>query len=142
MIFGFILAAILSAGAALPIPQQPAETPLNFYQIVDLLGRGISDQRVIDLVNQKGISFPWLEDDADLLRVAGAKGDLITALRTAKQPAFTPLLALKPEQLKAQQAEEHAEGAQAEQEYRGALRDSPQNPLFHFMLGRALQEQG
>lgn len=124
--------------------------PLDQIQIILLLAGQVPGHRVTMLVRERGIDFKPTNDYLQEVRMAGGEDELISALKGAK--------VTKPEHvgraLRARQAEirQHAaRGAEfmrdkryadAETEYRAAVRLQPQDSDLHAALGAALGSKG
>ena len=133
--------------AAKPPEPASAKKPLNQVQIFALLAGQVTSPRVAMLVKERGIDFEPQQDYLDEVRLGGGDDELITALKSAK---VTKPVTVDPA-LQARQAEvrQHAargaeffrkkQYADAETEYRAALRLDTQNPLLHTALGMTLR---
>jgi tetratricopeptide (TPR) repeat protein len=154
------LQSLQAAGAseaflnALRAAKQPepasAKEPLNQVQVLVLLAGQVPIHRVAMLVQERGLDFEPNEDYLADVRVAGGKDELINALKSAKvtKPATVDPVA------QARQAEvrqhvtrggaylQSKRYADAEAEFRAALRLDPQDPDLHFSLGAALGLEG
>ena len=164
VIFKLLLLGIM---AALPAAAQtPSATPqpaLSGTQILSLLAGDVPSERVTMLVQQRGISFTSNDAFLDQVRKAGGDDDLVTALKSAKvtQNASTPPHSTGPtpptggpapgaeiDDAKQEEVQQHAARgaelmkgshfAEAETEYRAAVRLDPDNPALHIALSRAL----
>ena len=138
---------------ALRAAKQPkpasAKKPLNQVQIFALLAGQVPSHRVAMLVKERGIDFEPQQDYLDEVRLGGGDQELITALKSAKvtKPATVDPAA---EARQAEVRQHAARGAElfqrkqyadAEVEYRAAVRLDPQNPDLHVALSRALNRQ-
>jgi Flp pilus assembly protein TadD len=144
--------AFLATLRSLKRPQptsEEAKKPLNQVQIIVLLGGQVPSHRVAMLVLQRGTDFDVTDEYLREARLAGAEDELISALKTAKvaKPA-----AVDPTSTDRQvEARQHASrGAQllyskrfaeAESEYRAALRLDPQDGNLHSVLGLVLLDE-
>ncbi len=72
-----------------PEPKPVQLGPLAKNEIVTLLQVGTPSQRIAQLVNQRGVSFPWTTDVANELTTAGADSTLLAAVLAAA-PAPSP----------------------------------------------------
>jgi len=144
--------AFLATVRSIKRPQPTSEEvkkPLNQVQIIALLGGQVPSQRVTMLVQQRGIDFDVTDEYLQEARLAGAEDELISALKTAKvakptivDPDFTG---------RQVEARQHASRggqllyskryAEAENEYRAALRLDPQDGNLHSVLGLVLLDE-
>jgi len=140
--------AFLNALRAAKPPASPSvKKPLNQVQVFALLVGQVPSHRVTMLVQERGIDFEPTDDYLQEVRLAGGEDELISALKSAK--VAKPVVTVDPAE-KARQAEvqEHvAHGAQftrekryaeAEVEFRAAIRLDPQRSEPHYALGEAL----
>lgn len=136
-----VMAATGVAQTSTPVPK-----PLDRVQMLALLAGGVPTQRVVELVEERGIDFEPTEDYLKILQGAGADDALLNALRQARRvptPAVdAPVLSRQ------EQVEQHlARGAELakqklyedeKQEYEAAVKLDPQNPSVHSALANAL----
>jgi tetratricopeptide (TPR) repeat protein len=131
-----------------PVPAS-AKKPLNQVQVFALLVGQVPSHRVAMLVQERGIDFEPTDDYLQEVRLAGGEDELISALKSAKvtKPlTVDPAAAARQAELRqhvARGAEFFQKGqdAQAEQEYRAALKLDPQNADLFVGLGSALINQ-
>jgi hypothetical protein len=121
--------------AAMPPEAASAKKPLNQLQVFALLAGGVPSHRVAMLVKERGIDSEPQQDYLDEVCIGGGDDELIAALHSAK---MTKPVAVDPT-AEARQAEvrQHAargtelfqrkQYADAELEYRAAVRLDPQN---------------
>ena len=135
---------VILVTASLGLAQAPPaqKKPLDQIQVLALLAGEVPSARVALLVNERGISFEPNEDYLTTLKNVGADDVLLRAVRAAKRTKAEVLsaeVAAKRDQVQkplARGAELSRKKlyAQAEQEYRAALRLEPGNPDLHFAL--------
>jgi tetratricopeptide (TPR) repeat protein len=142
------LEALRSAKRPQP-PGGPSKKPLNQVQVIALLAGQVPSHRVAMLVQELGIDFEPTDDYLQDVRLGGGDDELISALRSAK---VTKAAHVDPA-AQARQAEiqQHAARgaeffqnhhyAEAEAEYRAAVRLDPQNSDLHVALSRALNSE-
>jgi tetratricopeptide (TPR) repeat protein len=127
-----------------------AKKPLNQVQVFALLVGQVPSHRVTMLVQERGIDFRPTDDYVQEVRLAGGDDELISALKSAKvvKPA-TVDPAAEARQFEVRQHMAH--GAQfylakhyadAEAEFRAALRLDPENADLHVGLGATLGNEG
>ena len=126
-----------------------AKKPLNQVQVFALLVGQVPSPRVTMLVQERGIDFEPTDDYLQEVRLAGGDDELITALRSAK--VTRPVTVEPAAQARQAEVQQHvARGAEffqkrrdadAETEYRAAVRLDPQNADLHVALSRALNAQ-
>ena len=136
--------------AAKPPEPASAKKPLNQMQVFALLVGQVPSHRVTMLVQERGIDFDATDDYLQEVRLAGGEDELISALKGAK--------VTKPENvdpaLQARQTEVRQHVARAGELYRGkryadaeaefrvAVRLDPENAELHVDLGAALGSRG
>ncbi|HMD84529.1 MAG TPA: tetratricopeptide repeat protein [Terriglobia bacterium] len=136
--------------AAKPPEPASAKKPLNQVQVFALLVGQVPSHRVTMLVQERGIDFEPTDDYLQEVRLAGGEDELVSALKSAKvtKPATVDPAA---EARQVQVREHVARGAEffrgkryadAEAEFRAALRLDPQNAELHDDLGIALGGKG
>ncbi len=120
--------------------------PLDQVQVITLLAGQVTSHRVAMLVQERGIDFEPTDDYLREVRLAGGEDELISALKSAKvtKPATVDPAA----QARQREVRQHvARGAEylrkgrladAQTEYRAAIRLDPQNADLHGDLARAL----
>jgi tetratricopeptide (TPR) repeat protein len=123
--------------------------PLSQEQIFSLLVGQVPSQRVIMLIQERGIDFDPTDDHLQQIRGAGGEDDLITALKSAQ--VTKPTTVDSAAQTQQDQVRQHmARGAeffqkhqydQAEQEYRAALLLNPQSADLYMNLAYILDQQ-
>ena len=127
--------------AALRVPKASKPTaaakPLNQVQILALMAGGVPNQRVVILVNSRGIDFDVKDDFVQQVSQAGGDAPLIASLKNAR--VIKPINATIDPELEARQSDERrhmatggelsrkGQYALAEVEYRAALKLDPQN---------------
>jgi tetratricopeptide (TPR) repeat protein len=143
------LQALRAAKRPLPAGGAPKK-PLNQVQVFALLAGQVPSHRVTMLVQERGIDFEPAYDYLEEVRLGGGEDELISALKSAKVTKPTNV----DPALQARQAEvrQHvARGAEfvqakrfadAEAEFRAAVRLDPQNAELHVDLGAALAYKG
>jgi tetratricopeptide (TPR) repeat protein len=132
-------------------PPEPASAkkPLNQVQVFALLAGGVPSHRVAMLVNERGIDFEPQQDYLDEVRLGGGDDELIAVLKSAnvtKPATVDPAAQARQAEVRqhvARGAEffQKRQDAQAEQEYRAALKLDPQNADLFVALGSALLNQ-
>ncbi|MGA3323086.1 MAG: tetratricopeptide repeat protein [Terriglobia bacterium] len=148
-----------AAGASEPFPsalraaRQPesasARKPVNPVQVFSLLAAQVPSRRVAMLIEERGIDFEPSDDYLQEIRLAGGEDDLIRALQSAKvtKPVNVDPVAQEPQAEVQQHVARGAEFLQksryadAEVEYRAAVRLDPQSADLHVGLSRALNGQ-
>jgi tetratricopeptide (TPR) repeat protein len=136
--------------AAKPPEPASAKKPINQVQVFALLVGQVPSHRVTMLVEERGIDFEPTDDYLQEVRLAGGEDELISALKSAKvtKPATVDPAAQARQAEVRQHAAHGAElmqakrYADAEAEYRAALRLDPQNADLHVSLGIALGSKG
>jgi tetratricopeptide (TPR) repeat protein len=133
-------------------PPEPASAkkPLNQAQVFALLVGQVSSHRVTMLVQERGIDFEPTDEYLQEVRLAGGEDELISALESAKvtKPATVDPAAqarqVEVRQHVASGAEYFKKGqyADAEAEYRAAVRLDPENADLHVCLGIARGTKG
>jgi hypothetical protein len=83
--------AHVEANVAFTIHYTPKVAPVNprsldKAEIVSLLQGGVPEQRVVDIIKERGIKFTPTADDLNAVRAAGASEDLIHAIQQAAPP--------------------------------------------------------
>ena len=145
--------AFLAAVRAAKHPQPTggaSEKPLTQVQVFALLSAKVASERVAMLVHDRGIDFEPTDDYLQEVRSAGGTGELISALKSAKvtKPSHVdPQAAAQQGEIQQHSARGAAymretRYADAEKEYRAALRLAPQDADLHFNLGIALGQEG
>jgi tetratricopeptide (TPR) repeat protein len=135
--------------AARPPEPASAKKPLNHVQVFALLVGQVPSHRVAMLVQERGIGFEPTDDYLQEVRLAGGEDELISALQSAKvtKPAtIDPAAQARQTEVRqhvARGAElyQQRQYAEAEAEYRAAVRLDPQNADLHVALSRALNSQ-
>ena len=133
-------------------PPEPASAkkPLNQVQVFALLAGQVPSHRVTMLVQERGIDFEPTDDYLQEVRLAGGEDELVSALKGAKvtkSVTIDPGAQARQTELRQHMArgadfERKGQYVQAEQEYRAALLEDPQNNEFYASLAYALvQEQ-
>ncbi len=135
---------------AKPPGSASAKKPLNQVQVFALLAGQVPSHRVTMLVQERGIDFEPTDDYLQEARLAGGEDELISALKSAKvtKPEHVDP-ALQARQTEVRQhvarAGEFYRGKQyadAEAEFRAALRLAPEDAELHFDLGATLGNKG
>jgi len=156
-ILTWAMLAVLSA-AAQTTSQAPPK-PLTRAQILALLAGDVPTSRVTTLVQERGVDFAPNDAYLEQVRKGGGEDDLVQALQSArvtKNASATPVSAAHASQVKLEEAKQEelaqhmAQGAElfldhhyaeAEAEYRAAVKLDPQNSDLHMALARALNSQ-
>jgi tetratricopeptide (TPR) repeat protein len=132
-----------------PVNAASGKKPLSQEQIFSLLVGQVPSQRMITLVQERGIDFEPTDAYLQQVRQAGGEDDLVNALKTAQvtKPAAVDSAA----QTQQDEMRQHmARGAeffqkhqydQAEQEYRAALLLNPQSADLYMNLAYILDQQ-
>src|SRR5208282_4078866 len=151
-----LLVIIAAQSAVAQTPTAAPQKPLTRAQILSLLAGDVPSSRVTMLVQERGIDFASNDAFLDQVRKGGGEDDLVTALQSAH--VTKTVNALPPSPAQATQAEQDeaaqeevaqhaARGAElmkgshfadAEAEYRAAIKLDPQNSALHIALSRAL----
>jgi tetratricopeptide (TPR) repeat protein len=152
-----VMIAVLSVGAQ--ITGVAPQKPLSRAQIIALLAGDVPSSRVAMLVQERGIDFTPNDAFLGQIQKGGGEDDLVTALKSAhvtKAANTTPPSAARASQAKLEEAKQEelarhaAQGAEyfqdhhfaeAETEYRAAIKLDPQNSDLHMALARALNSQ-
>ncbi|MDR3675192.1 MAG: tetratricopeptide repeat protein [Acidobacteriota bacterium] len=145
-----LIALLLIVTAVCAAQAPPAShKALSKEEVLELTRNYVPSPRLAQLVPQYGINFVPGEDFLTAVREAGGEDVLITALRAAK-PSRSPDSAAPPDandvhlkQLLAHGAElkKQKQYAQAEEEYRAALKLDSERADIHFSLGYVELEQ-
>lgn len=130
-------------------PASNAKQPLTQEQIFSLLVGQVPNQRIIILVQERGIDFDPTDDYLQKVRAAGGEEELINALKTAKvtKPATVDASAQAQQDLVRQHVARGAEYFQkhqfdlAEQEYRAALGLASKNADLYVSLAYILDQE-
>ncbi len=155
-----LLLVIISAfSAAAQTTSSTPQKPLTRAQILALLAGDVPSSRVAMLVQERGIDFTPNDAFLGQVQKGGGEDDLVSALHSAQVTkvanATTPSAAhaaeAKLEAAKQDELAQHtAQGAEyfqdhhyadAETEYRAAIKLDPQNSDLHMALARALNSQ-
>ncbi|MDR3675380.1 MAG: PEGA domain-containing protein [Acidobacteriota bacterium] len=80
-----ILFVVLAAVQLLALPQQP-QGPLTQNQVTDLVKYGVNSTDLVEKIRKLGIDFDPNDQYLQVLRKAGAKDEVIQALRAARKP--------------------------------------------------------
>ena len=148
---------VLSAGAQ-TTSKAPVK-PLTRAQILALLAGDVPSSRVAMLVQEDGIDFAANDVFLDQVRKSGGDDDLAKALQSARvtkavsatPPSVAQTQQAKQEEAKQEELVQHASQgaaffqdhhyAEAEAEYRAAIKLDPQSSDLHMALARALNSQ-
>jgi tetratricopeptide (TPR) repeat protein len=163
-----LLAIIVVLSAAAQTTSVAPQKPLTRAQILALLAGDVPSSRVTILVQERGTDFTTNDAFLDQIRKGGGEDDLVAALqsaqanRNAAAPTTIPVTGVpstsarpapdaRLEEAKQEQLAQHtARGAElmqthhyaeAEAEYRAAIKLDPQNSYLHIALARALNGQ-
>lgn len=141
-------AFLKAPGAAPPTEAASVKPPLNQVQVIALLAGGIPSHRVTLLVEERGVDFEPTDDYLQGLLFASA--ELIAALKSAK--VIKPATLDPTAQARQTEVGKHmvrgmefwrsTRYADAEAEYREAIRLDPQNADLHGALAPCLSDQG
>ncbi len=145
-----LLALILLVGAA-SLAQAPRKDakPLDKVQILALLAGGVPSQRLVNLVEQRGIGFEPTDDYLKILQGAGAKEVLLKALRSARprpMPTVAQDIAARQNQIvrhldRGIELLKKEHYREAKDEFHAALELDPDNGVLHFAMGGTLFAQ-
>ena len=127
-----------------------AKKPLNQVQVFALLVGQVPSHRVAMLVQERGIDFAPTDDYLQEVRLAGGEDELVSALKSAhvtKPINVDPALQARQAEVRQHMArgaefEKKGQFAEAEQEFRAAVRLAPQDSDVHYSLGEALWYRG
>jgi tetratricopeptide (TPR) repeat protein len=139
----------VSATTAAPEPAS-AKKPLNQVQVFALLVGQVPSHRVTMLVQERGIDFEPKDDYLQEVRLAGGEDELISALKSARvTKPVTVDPAAQARQTKVRQHVARAgefyrskRYADAEAEFRAAVRLDPEGADLHADLGVVLGDWG
>jgi hypothetical protein len=84
------LAVIAGANVTVNASLRGERKGLSHDQITELLAGGVPNTRLIQLVEERGVDFPWSGETEQKLRNAGAQETLIKAIRAAAEKSTTP----------------------------------------------------
>jgi tetratricopeptide (TPR) repeat protein len=126
-----------------------AKKPINQLQVITLLAGQVPSHRVGMLVQERGIDFAPTDDYLQQVRLAGGDDELISALKAAEvtkpenvDPALQAQRAeIRQYVVRATELSMKGHYAEAEQEYRAALRVDSQNDDLYVGLAFVLIEQ-
>ncbi len=167
MVFGKPLYFMLIIGVVIALSAWGQQEPLTQDQVRGLVRSRLGNDSGAKLIEQRGISFLVADDFLQSMQAAGASDAFLRALRSAKSPQTAAArvtvpadagskAAAKgsepktPESPQAELQHHTAQGledlhayhdAEAEREYRAAVRLDPQNPEWHVDLSRALRRE-
>ena len=143
---GLSIAAPLCAQQSVPAN---AKKPVDQVRVMTLLGGGAASLSVSLLVKQRGIDFEPQDDYLQEVRLAGGSDELITALKSAK--VTKPGTVDPADQARQAEACRHVAGgmefskkgqaAEAEKEFRAALKLYPQNADLYTGLANVLGQE-
>lgn len=133
-----------------PTPGGGGKSPLTQVQIISLVAGEVPNQRVAILVRERGIDFNPTNEYLRELRLAGGDDELEGALKgthvTMPERVEPAVMA---QQTEARRHMAHAaellrnkQYAEAEDEYRAAIRRDPQDADLHIGLGMVLGRKG
>ena len=141
LLFGVVLAA-LPLGVAFAA-ESSASRPVNSTQLMAWLAAGVPGNRLIRLVQERGIADVPGKEPTRQLEAAGADANLVHALKNSK-PSPTPNSSSSQIPAVLVQAATDARAQrfhEAEIALRQALSSDPQNAALHFALGTMLRQQ-
>ena len=133
--------------------------PLTDIQVINLLGSQVPHHRIALLVQQRGVDFDLTDDYLEQIRLAGGDDELTAALRNARvikppapvNPTVIPGVDPTAEARKRALIDQHSargaafsnrkQFAQAEQEYREAVKLLPDNSDLYASLAYVLDAQ-
>ncbi len=133
-------------------PSEPAspKKPINQVQVITLLAAQVPSRRVAALVRESGVDFEPTDEYLQEVRLAGGDGELVSALKSAK--VTKPAILDRAAQAREAEVRQHVTlGAQflqakryadAEAEYRAAVRLDPRNANLRTALGTAILASG
>jgi tetratricopeptide (TPR) repeat protein len=155
----FLLVIIAGLSVAAQTTSVAPQPPLTGAQILALLAGDVPSARVATLVQERGINFTPNAAFLGQVQNGGGEDDLVTALKSAhvsknvSAPPPSPAQATKAKLDEATQEEvaQHAARgaelmkknhfAEAETEYRAAIKLDPPNAALHIALSRALNSE-
>ena len=117
--------------ATLALAQERA--PLNRAELYKLKTSGVSEQRILKLVDENGINFEPTDESLQALKDAGATQVLLGGLKEAR---------LKEHVANAKRLDADGKHADAQAEWRLALALSPSNGALHLGLGESYRAAG
>ena len=143
-------AFVAALRAAKPPEPANAQKPINQIQVFALLASQVPSHRVSTLVQERGIDFEPTDDYLQEVRLAGGEDELISALKGAKvtKPAdIDPAIQTRQTDVRRHfgrgiQFDLAKQYADAEAEYRAAMRLDPQNSDTHLGLAMVLSDEG
>jgi TonB family protein len=151
----FIPIAIVLAASAAAQTTPPTSEPMGKIELVNQLSYGAASSGLAKEIEQRGINFELDQSFLQVLSDAGAKDELVNALKTAKPVPGTPIPAERAAEIAARETNtiQHLVCAfqlnpnwihfrEAEPEYRAAVQADPSNPFTHFTLGSVLSRLG
>jgi tetratricopeptide (TPR) repeat protein len=135
--------------AAKPPEPTSAKKPINQVQVMTLLAGQISSHRVAILVQERGIDFDAKGDYLQEVRLGGGDDELISALKSAKvtKPATVDPAAqarqaeVRRHVVRGTELAKKGQYAEAELEYRAALRLDSQNADIYMGLAYILGQE-
>lgn len=150
-----VLVFVLSAIAAAAQTSPPTPESMGKIELVSRLSYGAAISGLAKEIEQRGIAFELDQSFLQVLADAGAKDNLVSALKAAKPVAGEPVPAGKTAEIVAGESIviQHLIRAiqlnpnwihfrEAEPEYRAAVQADPSNPFTHFTLGFVLSRLG
>lgn len=140
--FLLLLASLASSSFA-------AQKPLARAQVEGLVRGGVASQRIVALVEKRGIDFKVTPQLLQKLQQEGAGQPLLDELKKVKTKDFAQTAPsgdrwyeAQDERVKGKQFLDRRSWAQAETELRKSIQLNPTDAATHFYLGLALSEQG
>lgn len=126
-----------------------APKPLKRDQVVGLVRGGVASQRIVALVQKRGIDFDVTAGFLQELRKDGAKQPLLDALKNVKTKGFSQTASsggqwyeAQDHRVKGKQLLDRQLWSQAQAELIKSIQLNPADAATHFYLGLAFSEEG
>lgn len=130
------------------MPTAPQAAPLTQDQVVGLIRGGVATQRILSLVEARGVDFKLTNALLKNLQKSGASQPLLDQLKqvsamdfTAEKPSVDRWYSAQAERVRGKQLLDRQAWAQAETALRHSIKLNPTDAASHFYLGMALSRQ-